>query len=153
MPASRRSLLAILLAVSLTRSSLLRAAEEPSPVPGKRVALQGYDPVSYFADGRPEKGSSAFWLAFDDTVYLFKNAEHRAAFANDSERYAPQYDGFCAMTVSTGVKAEADPEAWIIADGKLFVFRSKAGVAAFNKNAPAVASQADSHWQSIKKAR
>lgn len=151
MPLSRRSLLPALFAVIC--SSLVGAAEKPSPVPGKRVALRGYDPVSYFVNGRPEKGASEFWFAFDDAIYIFKNAEHRAAFISDPERYAPQYDGFCAMTVSNGVKAEADPDAWLVVDGKLFVFRSKAGVAAFTKDSQASTSRADSHWRSIKNAQ
>ena len=32
------------------------------------------------ADGQPQKGSEAFWFAFDDAVYLFKSTEHRARF-------------------------------------------------------------------------
>jgi len=47
------------------------------------VALRGYDPVAYFADGQPHKGSEAFWFAFDDAVYLFRNAEHRATLLLD----------------------------------------------------------------------
>ena len=34
------------------------AAEITSPAAGKRLALSGYDPVSYFTEGHPEKGSA-----------------------------------------------------------------------------------------------
>ena len=33
------------------------AADAPIST-GERVALQGYDPVAYFTDGHPEKGSA-----------------------------------------------------------------------------------------------
>lgn len=136
------------LAIGLGRS--LRAAENLSPVPGKRVALAGHDPVSYFTRGRPEKGSREFWFAFDDAVYLFSSAKQRALFAADPERYAPQYHGYCTMKVSEGEKAEADPDAWGIAGGKLYVFRSKRGLARFNENRTEILSKADAAWQALR---
>ena len=60
----------------------------------QRIALSGYDPVSYFTAGRPEKGSPEFAAPFDDATYWFKSAEHRAMFLADPDRYAPQYSGF-----------------------------------------------------------
>jgi len=69
-------------------------AEAEPPALGRRVALRGYDPVAYFTLGRPKKGDDAFWFAFDDAIYHFKTAEHRAKFVADPERYAPQYAGF-----------------------------------------------------------
>src|SRR5262245_66464445 len=92
---SRRLLLSIVPAAGLTASAMADA-----PPPGRRIAIGGFDPVSYFADGGPHKGNEAFWFAFDDAVYLFKNAEHRTQFAADPERYAPQYNGFCAGGLS-----------------------------------------------------
>jgi YHS domain-containing protein len=121
-----------------------------SPVPGKRIALRGYDPVSYFTVGRPEQGSSEFWFAFDDTVYLFKNAGHRAMFVADPERYAPQYDGYCTMKLSMGEKVEADPEAWVVADGKLYVFGRKEAVARFNQDPAGTVHKANANWQTLR---
>src|SRR5271157_4693400 len=78
---SRRSVLAvlpILVAIAALRAPL--AADTPPPAAEKRLALKGYDPVSYFTEGHPEKGSSEYSAAFDDATYWFKNAEHRALF-------------------------------------------------------------------------
>ncbi len=110
------------------------AQKEPSGA-SKRVALKGYDPMSYFTDGKPEKGSTEFTFAFDDTTYWFKSAEHKANFAADPERYAPQFDGYCAVQLSRGRKVEADPEAWAITNGKLYVFSGKGGVPTFQQAA------------------
>jgi len=139
------------LAIGLNGS--LRAAQNPSPVPGKRVALAGHDPVSYFIRGRPDKGSREFWFAYDDTVYLFNSAKHRALFMADPERYAPQYHGYCTMKVSERERAEADPEAWVIVEGKLYVFRSKKGLARFNENRAEILSKADTAWQTLRAAK
>src|SRR2546425_1270799 len=72
----------------------------------RRVALSGYDPVAYFTDGHPEKGSAEFAAAFDGATYWFKNAEHRGLFVADPDRYAPQFHGYCAINVSRGGKYE-----------------------------------------------
>lgn len=131
----------------------LQAGENASPVPGKQVALSGYDPVSYFLNSRPEKGSREFWFAFDDAVYLFTSAKHRALFVADPERYAPQYHGYCTMKVSEGEQAEADPEAWTIAGKKLYVFRSKKGLARFNENRAEFVNKANAAWQTLRAAK
>jgi YHS domain-containing protein len=116
------------------------------------VALSGYDPVSYFTAGRPEKGSPQFIFVFDDASYWFRDAEHRALFAADPEKYAPQYDGYCAISLSGGKKLEPDPEAWAIAEGKLYVFGAKRAVAMFAQNQAGVVSQANANWQTLRKA-
>jgi YHS domain-containing protein len=124
-----------------------------SPIAGQRVALKGYDPISYFTDGKPEKGSSEFTFAFDDTTYWFKNAEHRDKFAADPERYAPQFDGFCALQLSRGRKVEADPEAWTITNGKLYVFSGKGGVPKFQEQPVAIAEKASENWHQLRTAQ
>ena len=131
----------------------ISAAQHASPVPGKRVALSGYDPISYFDPGQPEKGSGNFTFAFDDAVYWFKNERNRARFAADPERHAPQYQGFCTLTLAAGQKAEADPESWSIKDGKLFVFGSKSAVPRFNQNAFAIVDKANANWRTLHAAK
>jgi YHS domain-containing protein len=152
-PSRRSFVLAALPVLTIVFGGQLRAAEMASPVPGKRIALAGYDPVSYFTQARPEKGSREFWYAFDDAVYLFSGAKHRALFAADPERYAPQYHGYCTMKVSERERAEADPEAWVIVEGKLYVFRSKKGLARFNENRAEILGRADAAWKNLRAAR
>lgn len=127
------------------------AAAQNEPLnAGKRVALKGYDPVSYFTDGKPEKGSSEFTFAFDDTTYWFKSAEHQARFSADPERYAPQFDGYCAVQLSRGRKVEADPEAWTITNGKLYVFSGKPGVPQFQQHTANIVEKAGENWQKLR---
>jgi hypothetical protein len=123
---------------------------DDGPPAGRRISLRGYDPVSYFLDGKPARGSRDFWYSFDDAVYLFRSADHRAKFAAEPERYAPQYEGYCAAGVSKGYKAEPDPEAWIIANGKLFVFQLKERVPLFREKIKELAARADANWRTVK---
>jgi YHS domain-containing protein len=143
---SRRGVLAALTAL-LAMPRNLAASEAVA----KRVALQGYDPVAYFTKGRPEKGSAEFAASFDGATYWFSNDEHRTRFVTDPDRYAPQFGGFCAINIARGEKYEADPEAWVIADGKLYVFGAKEGVPIFRQQAPGIIAEAKQHWPEMRR--
>ena len=101
---SRRSVLVGLPILILAAAGRVSLAVEAAPATGKRLALSGYDPVSYFTDGRPEKGSAEYQASFDDATYWFKSAEHRALFVADPDHYAPQFPGYCTVTLSRGAK-------------------------------------------------
>jgi len=90
------------------------------------LAIKGYDPVAYFTDGHPVRGLSDFEYVWDDHVYRFASAEHRDMFKGDPVRYAPQFGNFCAMALAKGEVVVANPENWLISDGKLYVFGSPA---------------------------
>ena len=87
-----------------------------------RVILKGHDPVAYFTDGRPVKGSPEISYEWDEGRYHFANARNRDLFKADPDRYAPRFAGYCTGSMSRGVRNEGDPDAWIVADGKLYVF-------------------------------
>jgi hypothetical protein len=150
MSISRRSILLSAVCVGFIRPAFADSPDR-GPPEGRRVALSGYDPVSYFEDGVPTKGSHEFWYGFDDVIYLFRSAEHRAKFTADPEHYAPQFDGYCAAGLSKGYKAEPDPEAWLIANGKLFVFQFKDRVPNFKKTIEDVAAKANANWPALKR--
>ena len=143
-----RRLLLISVAVAAGRALAL-STRAKAETPG-RTALWGYDPVSYFTVGHPEQGSAEFSFRFDDTTYWFASEEHRKMFAADPERYAPQFKGYCALSVARGLKIEADPEAWTIWNGKLFVFGSKDAVPKFKANPRENADKANAAWASLK---
>jgi YHS domain-containing protein len=148
---TRRSFLIVGMAVPIVATAF-DVADAEIPPPGRRIALSGYDPVSYFTPGHPEKGNKAFWFAYDDAIYYFKNSEHREKFAAAPERYAPQYDGFCAAGLSEGVKHEPDPEAWAIVNGKLYVVALKERIAEFKKHPDSFIDKANANWPRLRNA-
>lgn len=148
---SRRSILVALSTLVIAAADrAARAAEAAPAVAGKRLALKGYDPVSYFTDGHPEQGLAEYQAAYDDATYWFKSTEHRATFAADPDHYAPQFRGYCTMTLSRGAKYEADPEAWVIADGKLYVFGSKQAVPVFRAQTTSIVEKANGNWAKLR---
>jgi YHS domain-containing protein len=115
------------------------------------VAIQGYDPVAYFTMDKAVQGSEE--LAYDwlGTSWHFANAEHRQRFAAEPIKYAPQYGGYCAIGVAFGeLVANIDPEAWFIADGKLYLQYSKAVDADFRADRTALLSDAEANWDEVK---
>jgi len=87
----------------------------------QNVALQGYDPVSYFGD-HPVIGNSGITATYDGAVYYFATEENKSKFEADPVHYVPQYGGFCAVAVSEGKLVPVDPETYKITDDKLYLF-------------------------------
>lgn len=115
-----------------------------------RVAIQGYDPVAYFTEGRPVKGSPAIHQDFDGQRYHFMNARHKAMFMNDPDRYIPQFGANCAGLIAFGKLKPASPLHWVIVEDRLYLFSNEKGLAFLAKN-PGALAKARQHWASMKK--
>ena len=130
---SRRTALNLLAA-----AAAFSLANPISPVLSQNVplAIKGYDPVAYFTVGKPTPGLPEFEHDWDERRYRFANAGNRELFKADPVRYAPQFGNFCAMALAKGMVVVADPENWLITDGRLYVFGSPApaGPALFQKD-------------------
>ena len=92
------------------------------------LALKGYSPVSYVADGRAELGSSAHALQHRGVTYHLVSDEQMAAFRQSPDRFEPAFGGWCAYGISLGIRWEPDPASFEIIDGRLFLF-SRSGEA------------------------
>ncbi len=58
------------------------------------IAIKGYDPVAYFTEGKPVKGTSEFTHKWNGAVWQFANKESFNLFSTAPEKYAPQYGGY-----------------------------------------------------------
>ncbi|MEB3212689.1 MAG: YHS domain-containing (seleno)protein [Leptolyngbyaceae bacterium] len=86
------------------------------------VAIQGYDPVSYFTDASPKLGDSNLSSTYEGAVYYFSSETNKSAFDRNPSQYVPQYGGFCAVAVSEGKKFPVDPNTYKVTDEKLYLF-------------------------------
>ena len=66
-----------------------------------QLSISGYDPVAYFTDGKPIKGNAEFEYLWHKLRWRFASSGHRDLFVSSPSQYAPQYDGYCAMGVTT----------------------------------------------------
>ena len=91
------------------------------------VAIDGYDPVAYFTQQKATKGIDKFTYQWNGDTWYFSSSDHRKLFAENPEKYTPQFNGLCANGLSDGHAVEANPENWRIIDGKLYLFFSTYG--------------------------
>lgn len=113
-------------------------------------AVRGYDVVAYFTQGRPVEGERKFIHKWMGTEWRFASAKHRDLFAENPEKYAPQYGGWCAWAVSQGYTVSVAPEAWRIVDGKLYLNYSKSVQAQWNQNISGHVAKGDRNRPKIK---
>jgi YHS domain-containing protein len=118
-------------------------------VDGDGVAVQGYDVVAYFTDGRPTKGNAANESTYDGALYRFATPEHRAAFELEPRKYLPQYGGYCGYAASINKVSTIDPEIWQIVDGRLILQHTQKAYDLFNADLRANVAKADGHWPGL----
>lgn len=110
------------------------------------IAISGYDTVGYFTEGRAMKGSPEFEYTWQDAKWLFATSEHRDLFAQDPERYAPRFGGFCTGAMSLGLARLANPENWSIIDGKLYMNMTRGGRDRLRASPDSTIDKAEETW-------
>lgn len=110
------------------------------------VAMQGYDPVGYFYQSAPVKGSPEFSAEHDGATYWFSSMENLDTFKANPEMFVPAYGGYCAYGVSQGVKVPIDPEAFSVVDGKLYLNITKEVQKTWEQDIPGYIKKADRIW-------
>ncbi len=115
------------------------------------MALSGYDAVAYFTEGRAVKGSNELEIEWGGARWRFASSANRDAFKGAPAKYAPQYGGYCAWAVSRDYTYSADPEAWRIVDGKLYLNYNKDVQAKWAQEVPQIIDRADKNWPAVLK--
>ncbi|HYC86309.1 MAG TPA: YHS domain-containing (seleno)protein [Chryseosolibacter sp.] len=116
------------------------------------IALQGYDPVSYFA-GKPVEGDETFKFTHKGVTYLFSGLTTLNKFKANPEKYEPAYGGWCAYAMGeNGEKVKIDPETFKIIDGTLYLFYNFWGnntLEDWNSNEKKLKQAADKNWSAM----
>ena len=112
-----------------------------------RGAIDGYDTVSYFTNGRPERGNPNITAEWNGVEWHFVSQEHRDAFIENPQKYAPEYGGFCALGMAHGGDVPTNPEAWTIWNGKLYLNMIDEVRTTWLYSPDKLIEQADRKWQ------
>jgi YHS domain-containing protein len=117
------SLLSIaIFTIVITNTTPVLAQTAVLNVNSKGLAIDGYDPVAYFA-GKPQKGNRDNVFTYKGVTYYFANKSNEAIFTKTPDKYVPAYGGWCAYAMGAkGEKVEVDPETFKIVDGQLLLF-------------------------------
>jgi YHS domain-containing protein len=110
------------------------------------LAIKGYDTVAYFRAGKALKGSAYFTFKWHGMTWYFSSQENQTLFAASPDKYAPQYDGYCAWALTEGRLAITDPEVWKIVDGKLYLNCSQSAYEKWSRDIPGNINKADANW-------
>ena len=149
-----RTLRPVLLAAMLTLSAVVFPAVGNTNtlynVDWKGVAIKGYDPVAYFTEGKPVKGSADHELAWEGAKWRFASATNQEMFQADPDKYAPRYGGYCAYGVAVGGLYNIKPEAWSIVDGVLYLNKNLRIRETWRQDIPGYIEKADANWPGIK---
>ena len=126
-----------------------------TPVFGQDVThstpgISGYDPVSYFTEGRPQRGSGYHVADYKGVTYAFASEEHKDLFEANPEKYTPAYGGWCAYGVAVGKKFVANPEVWKIVNGTLYLNLDRGIQSKWKKDIPGNIKTGNQNWTEIR---
>jgi YHS domain-containing protein len=136
------ALFAVTLATGAAADDLRRNAPDG-------LGLRGYDPVAYQTLRAAVPGDAAIAIEHDGIEWRFSSAQNREAFVATPERYLPAYGGFCAWATAHGYKADADPEAWTVVDGRLFVNYNREVQAEWLPERDRLIVEGDRNWPTV----
>jgi hypothetical protein len=153
----RKQSRALMAALAGLVSALFAAAPAVRAIATERIvvdwhtglAIGGYDPVAFFTDSKPIVGRPDFEFAYGGTVWRFANVGDRAAFAERPDVYMPQFGGYDPVGVASGVAVAGNPDLWLIAGGRLFLFYDRNRLAAFSTDSEHIIGTADRKWAHV----
>lgn len=91
-------------------------------VTSSKLAIDGYDPVSYYLSG-PVKGIKSIAYNYKGIQYWFKNDANKAEFIASPSKYEPAWGGWCGHAMALrGEKVEINPLCYKIVDGRNVLF-------------------------------
>lgn len=149
----------ILLFSVISLFSLTAVAQDQSTLRKKHfnldegVAIQGYDPVTYFTQNKAVKGKKDLAVYHQGVTYYFSSTANKELFKANPSKYEPEYGGWCAYAMGEkGEKVSIDPETFKIVNGKLYLFYNRFfnnTLKDWNKNEVALKAKADANWPKL----
>ncbi len=113
------------------------------------LAIEGFDPVAYFADARPMVGLPDFEASEEGAVWRFRNEGNRASFVAHPDIYGPQFGGYDPIDLARGVTVAANPRFWLISAQRLYLFSREENRDTFAADPSHFAREANLRWPEL----
>jgi YHS domain-containing protein len=110
------------------------------------LAIEGFDPVAYFVDARPEVGRAEFEASQAGAVWRFRNEGNRASFVAHPNIYGPQFGGYDPVDLARGVTVAGNPRFWLVSGQRLYLFGHEQSREAFAVNPGRFLRDASTRW-------
>jgi YHS domain-containing protein len=136
-------------ATAITYSLNARSKGQINTIGSPGVAIKGFDPVAYFTDGKPRKGSNAHSYTHKGVEWQFVSEANKAKFIADPAKFEPAYGGYCAYGVAQGYLVKIEGSAWSIKNGKLYLNYDAGVQDKWSKNPSGYISEANERWPKL----
>jgi hypothetical protein len=113
------------------------------------LAIEGFDPVAYFTDARPEVGVEAYEADGQGAVWRFRNEGNRLSFLAHPDIYGPQFGGYDPTDVARGVTVAGNPRFWLVSEQRLYLFGREETRQAFATDPSNVLRKARLRWPEL----
>jgi hypothetical protein len=113
------------------------------------LAIEGFDPVAYFTDARPEIGLADFEVSESGAVWRFRNEGDRAWFVAHPDIYGPQYGGYDPIDLARGATVAGNPRIWLVSGQRLYLFSCKESLNAFAADPSEGRRNANLRWPDL----
>jgi YHS domain-containing protein len=145
-----RTIARTVLALMLLSTPVL-AADLINVSGASHIAIDGYDPVAFFTDGKPVNGSPSISAMHHGATYFFASEEHKKLFTSSPDKYAPQYGGYCAFGVGLGALFPVDINTWQVRNNKLYLNLNPDILEKFNSDFAGNVGKAEMNWPGLVK--
>jgi YHS domain-containing protein len=115
------------------------------------IAINGYDPVAYLSDMKPEMGMSKYQYEWMGATWQFASKEHLNMFKKNPEKYTPQFGGYCAYGVSKNKLLSCDPTAFTVDDGRVYLTVDSKRLMLLKKDLKNNIEKAEKNWPNLSK--
>jgi hypothetical protein len=115
------------------------------------LAIEGFDPMAYFVDGRPVRGLPDFEAQLEGAVWRFHNEGNRASFLAHPEIYGPRFGGYDPVYVARGVTLAGNPLFWVVSSERLYLFALEADRDAFAAEPERFLPRAMKRWPELER--
>jgi len=145
-----RSKKTLVLAAIAILAAMVSAPAFAQDVTHSTPGIGGYDPVAYFTEGKPQRGSGYHVADYKGVTYAFVSKKHRKMFEANPAKYVPAYGGWCAYGVAVGKKFVANPEVWKIVNGTLYLNLDRDIQSKWKKDIPGYIKDSNANWTEIR---
>jgi hypothetical protein len=113
------------------------------------LAIDGFDPVAYFTDSKPELGREEFEASEAGAVWRFHNEGNRASFVAHPEIYGPQFGGYDPVDVARGIAVAGNPYFWLVSGQRLYLFSREETRNDFAADTANIVRRANQRWPDL----
>jgi len=113
------------------------------------LAIEGFDPVAYFVDARPEIGRASFEASEAGAVWRFRNEGNLASFVAHPDIFGPRFGGYDPIDLARGVTVAGNPRFFLVSGQRLYLFGREQSRDAFAADPGRFLREAIQRWPAL----